>query len=206
LQTYKKVCGKRKNMKIKSKKIIFVIAIIDIAAVVILISLILNCPDECKNYIDNATLREINENNEHTAKIKVPFINNDEIADVPNYLTANNVIQRVLENTKKTNVKIALMAVYSNDGTILAHFRPERIGKNVLDVDVELSDCMQDIFEAIKNRKIYEGQKYDPLLNDNVMFIVKPLQIGNLNNNLSLLIGVPESCILREIDAIIRHF
>jgi hypothetical protein len=131
-------------------------------------------------------------------KITVPVINNDEISGVSGYLTVNNVIQLVLENTKKTNVKIALLAVYSNDGTILAHFKPERIGKNMFDVDVELSDCMQDIFEAMKNKKIYNGQKYDPLLNDNIMFMVKPLQAGNLDNNLSLLIGVPESCILKE--------
>jgi len=174
-------------MKIKGNLSIWIIAIIVVAAAGITIL-------ACKDRIDNPTLREVNRNNKDTMKMMVPIINkNGKIADAPECLPVNNVIQLVLENTIKTNAEIAIMAVYSDDGTILAHFKPERIGKNMFDVDVEFSDCMQEMYKAMKSRKIYNGFKYDPLLNDNIRFIVKPLEIGYFDHNLSLLIGVHES-------------
>lgn len=124
------------------------------------------------------------------------------------------VIQKVLEDTLKANGEITLMAVYSDDGTILAHFKPERIGKNMFDVEEELGDSRREMYKAMKNRKIYIGQEYDPSLGENIKFIVKPLQIGNsrlqpgprdevspLAHNLSLLIGVSESYLIRETGA-----
>jgi hypothetical protein len=168
----------------------------DAIVVVIIVLLILNGSNTFKDSIDNPTLHKAG-GNRYTTNMTVPIINrNSEIASAQGRLQAYNVIQQVLENTIKTNDEIALMAVYSDDGTIFAHFKPERIGKNMYDVDVELDDCMRDMFKAMKNGKIYNGLKYDPLLNDNIRFIVKPLQIGNLDHNLSLLIGIPESYLL----------
>jgi hypothetical protein len=180
-------------MKIKSKLNILVIAVIDVIAVVIMVLLILNYPNERKDGIDNPTLRKVSLNDKDAVKMTFPIINNYEMANAQRRSSVSNVIQRVLEYTIKTNDEIALLAVYSDDGTILAHFKPERIGRNMFDADVELSDCMQEMFEAMENRSIYNGFKYDPLLNDNIRFIVKPLQIDNLDYHLSLLIGVCES-------------
>jgi len=141
-----------------------------------------------------------------TMRTTVPIINNNgEISENPECFSSNNMIQRVLENTIKTKNEIVIMMVYSDDGTILAHFKPERIGKNMFDVDVELSDCMQEMFKAMKNKKIYRGQKYDPSLNEYIRFILKPLQINDFNHNLSLLIGISESYVLGEIKDRIRY-
>jgi hypothetical protein len=178
-------------MKNKSKNSIWIIGIIDAVAVAFIILLLISEPNERKYLIDNPIAHKINENR-YTIKT-IPLINkNSEITDSNEGLLLINVIQRVLENTIKTNDEIALMAVYLDDGTIISHFKPERIGRNMFDADVELNDYVQDMFKAMKNRKIYEGQKYDPLLNDNIMFIVKPLHIDNFDHNLSLLIGVHE--------------
>jgi len=145
-----------------------------------------------KGSVENPVLLKSNRYEKKQAKILSPIINknDNETANVLKNLAIANVIQYVLEETIKANDDIALMAVYAEDGTILAHLKPERIGKNMYDVDVELGDCIKEMHKAMKHRRIYNGFKFDPLLNERIRFIVKPLQISNLKQNLSLLVGV----------------
>jgi len=150
------------------------------------------CSNAHKRNIDDSALWNTDENRQ-VIKKTLPVIKIDETSDAKEQLLLINVIQRVLEKTIKTNTEIAYMAVYSDDGKIIAHIKPERIGKNMFDADVEFSGFLQDIFDAVKHRKIYGGFTYDPLFNDSIRFIVKPFQVSNLTNNLSLLIGIPES-------------
>jgi hypothetical protein len=115
---------------------------------------------------------------------------NEELADIQNLLVLTDITQQVLEDTVKKNDKIAFMAVYLENGTIIAHFKPERIGKNFLDVDIEFSDCSREIFDAISSRTIYKGISHDPLNINNMVFIVKPLDISFLDYKLTVLIGI----------------
>jgi hypothetical protein len=62
----------------------------------------------------------------------------------------------------------------------------------MFDVDVEFNNYTQEIFKAIGNRKTYKGFNYDPTQNEHIGFLVKPLQIGNYAQDLSLLVGVWE--------------
>ena len=181
-------------MWIKFSLLVWGITIIAILASGVIMSTLLTYviyPDMNKDRLDNPSLRKINENENYRKENMIPVSNkNGEIFETPDGLLLINVIQRVLENFKKANNEIAFMAVYLDDGTILAHSKPERIGKNMFDVDVEFSDYMHDIFEAMNNRVLYKGVKYDPLLNENIKFIVKPFQISNFDDNLTLLIGI----------------
>ena len=186
---------KGEYMKDNSNLKILIIIIISIVAIIIiitgLIAHLVSCK-VCKDQIYHFPIWEADKTYKEPTKTTVPIINiNDgETAEDLRCLTAINVIQRVLDNTVITNKTIALMAVYAEDGTILAHLKPDRIGKNMSDAEVELSHCMKEMYKAVKNRRIYSGYKYDPLLNEYIKFIVKPLQIGNFNQKLSLLIGV----------------
>jgi len=131
-------------------------------------------PNAHKDCIDNPILRKINGNDKYTIRMMVPITNNnnDEVVGALGCLLVIDVIQKILENTLETNNEIALMVIYSNDGTILAHFKSEQIGRNMPD--------------------------------DNIRFVVKPIKMGDSNFNLTALIGVPESYILKEIKAITR--
>jgi len=159
-----------------------------------------------KDRVDNPSLYNINGKNTYIIKIAVPVINhkkNKIVGALGCYLSID-AIQRILENTMKTNHEIAIMAMYSGNGTILAHFMPERIGKRMLDVDVELNGSAEDMFKAMHNGRTYMDTVYQPELKENVIFIMKPFQIGNSSHNWSMLIGVPESFILKEVKAAIR--
>jgi len=158
-------------------------------------------PDAHKASIDNPILQKINGNDKFTIRMTVPVINNnnDEVVGVLGCLLVVDVIQKVLENTIETNNEIALMIVCSEDGTILAHFKPEQIGRNILDVDAEFGDSRREIIEAMKNGKTYSGLEYDLFLDDNIRFVMKPIKIGNSNLNLTALIGISESSLLKKI-------
>jgi len=115
---------------------------------------------------------------------------NEELADIQNLLFLADITQQALEDTVKNNDKITFMAVYLDNGTIIAHFKPERIGKNFLDADIEFSGCSQEIFEAISSRTTYRGVNYDPLNINNMVFIVRPLDLSFIDYKLTVLIGM----------------
>jgi len=182
-------------MKINLNLKILMIVIITVAVIGITMSILvahISVCGMCKDRFNNLSLWNVNKTGKELKKSMVPIIytDNGETAGDIRALSTMNVIQQVLENTVKTNDNISLMAVYSEDGTILAHLKPERIGRNMFDVDMELSYCMKEMYKAMKNRRIYSGFKYDPSINDYIRFIVKPLQIGNFDQKLLLLIGV----------------
>jgi hypothetical protein len=185
-------------MKDNSNLKILIIVIMAVMAMIITITCLLAhfavCK-LCKDKINNYLLWEVNTIGKESKKAMIPIINisNGEAAGDIRCLTVTNVIQRVLETTLKENDDIALMAVYAEDGTILAHLKPERIGKNMFDVDEELSLFLKEMQKAMKNRRIFSGTKYDPMLNNYIRFIVKPLQIGNFDQKLSLLVGIHRS-------------
>jgi len=184
-------------MKIKINLNIFAITVMSVVVIVITVSIIMAHVTYTKGINEgfiNPMRQKPNVNNKTvTTSVTSDIDNNNQIAEAQKFLLLINVAQRVLESTIKSNNDIAFMAVYLDDGTIIAHYKPERIGKNMYDVDVEFSDYTQDIFDAINNGKIFKGVEYNPLLNEYIKFIVKPLHISNFDQNLSLLIGVHES-------------
>jgi len=186
-------------MKIKIDLNLLAIFVMSVVVIVITLSIIMantaysNARKESPN---NAELKKINVNNKNKINSKAQIIDKSaEEEDAQKYLLLI-ITQRVLEKVIKENDKIAFMAVYLDDGTIIAHFKPERIGRNMFDADVEFKDYMQDIFSAMNNRITYKGIRYDPLLHENMKFIVKPLQILDFEQNLTLLIGMNESNVL----------
>jgi len=184
-------------MKIKVNLNVLAITVMAVVAVVIVVSIIMaraTYSSGFKDGIVNTIIERTNVNNKTAAIPVMPDMEkNSKIADAQRFLLLINVTQRVLERTVKANEDIAFMAVYLDDGTIIAHYKPERIGKNMFDVDVEFSDYTQDIFDAINNGKTFKGVEYDPLLNEYIKFMVKPLHINSFDQNLSMLIGIHES-------------
>jgi len=186
-------------MKIKIDLNLLAIFVMSVVVIVITLSIIManvaysNARKESSN---NAELKQLNVNSNNKINSKAQIIDKSaEETDAQKYLLLI-ITQRVLERVIKANDKIAFMAVYMDDGTIIAHFKPERIGRNMFDADVEFKDYMQDIFSAMINRITYKGIRYDPLLHENMKFIVKPLKILNFDENLTLLIGMNESDVL----------
>jgi methyl-accepting chemotaxis protein len=161
-------------------------------------------PNAQKDRVENPSVVKIEGNSKFIVKITVPITNhrtNEVVGGLGCYLIIDT-IQRMVENTVKTDNEIAMMAIYSGNGTILAHLKPERIGKRMLDVDVELGDFKQAIFRAIQTGKPYMDTVYNPNLHENTIYIMKSFQIGNSGHNWSILIGISEPYVLKEVKTI----
>jgi methyl-accepting chemotaxis protein len=167
----------------------------------------INGPDALRTRITEPIKRKVNGVDKYTLRMVVPITNNkknDEVVGSLGCVLTIDAIQKIVENTIKINEEIDKVILYTNQGTIHAHYKPERIGKNKFDVDEELGDSRKGIFDAMNSGKVYEGKIFDPHLDDNMRFVVKPFQLGDSDTNWSILIGVSESYVLKEIRAITR--
>jgi methyl-accepting chemotaxis protein len=165
-------------------------------------------PNAFKDLVNEPELRRINGADKYTIRIVVPITNskknNEEVVGALGCLLTIDAIQKVVENTIKVNNEIDMVVIYSDNGAILAHYKPERIGRNMFDVDVELGDSRKEILEAINDGTVYKGQIFDPHHDDTMRYVVKPFQLGDSDTNWSVLIGVSESYVLKEIRAITK--
>ena len=161
-------------------------------------------PNAHKDRVDNPTILKIKGKNTYIIKISVPITNNrtKKVVGGLGCFLVIDTMQYIIENTMKANNEIAMLAMYSGNGTVLAHYKPERIGKRMLDVDVELGDFRKEMFRAMQTGKTYMDTLYKPAFDEKIIFIMKPFQIGNSGHNWSMLIGIPKSFILKEVNTI----
>jgi methyl-accepting chemotaxis protein len=163
-------------------------------------------PNKYKDLVNEPALRTINGVDKYTIRIVVPITNNktgnEEVVGAVGCILSIDAIQSIVENTLTKNDEINMLIIYSNKGSIIAHYKPERIGKNMFEVDKELGEFRDDIYKAMNNDEICEGSIYEPNLDDHIRFVAKPIQIGDSDTNWMILIGVSESYVLKEIKAI----
>jgi methyl-accepting chemotaxis protein len=163
-------------------------------------------PNARKDRVENPAPQTVNGKETQVFIMSVPIISdstNEVVGGVGCVLNVD-LIQPIVLNTIKTNDIINVAVMYSGNGTIMAHFIPERIGKKIFDVDMELGDSMPEVFKAIQNGTTFRDTIYDPNLRENVGFILKSFQIGNSDQNMAVLIGVTEAYIFKEVKAITK--
>jgi len=163
-------------------------------------------PNARKDRVDNPESRMVNGKETLTFIISVPIISggNKVVGGVGCVVNAG-LIQPLIMNTVKANDIINVAAMYSDNGTILAHFMPERVGKKIYDVDVELGGSIPELFTAIQNGTTFSDTIYDPNFRENVGFVLTSFEIGNSGQNLAILIGTAESYIFKEVKEITRY-
>jgi methyl-accepting chemotaxis protein len=139
-------------------------------------------------------------------RMGVPIINSqtDEVVGIVVCLLDTSPMQELLEKTLKENTETALMVIYSNKGTILAHFLPERIGENLLDVEVELGPYQKDVFNAVQAGEFFECAFLVPFFGEKIHFILQPFFIADSGISWSILVGTPDSVVLAEVNAMTK--
>jgi methyl-accepting chemotaxis protein len=165
-----------------------------------------NSPNAWKDRVDEPTPRTINGKDTYVIRMMVPIINprtNEVVGGVGCLLTID-ALQPILIDTIRTYDEIAMMVMYTKNGFILGHFIPERIGKKMIDVDVELGDTRPAVFQALQNGKPYKDYKYDPTLNTTIYFEIRPFQLGNSDMTFSILVGTTEQYVMKEVNTITR--
>jgi methyl-accepting chemotaxis protein len=161
-------------------------------------------PDASKDSIYEPVFRTIRGEDMWTIRFQVPITNkkNQEVVGVLGCVLSIKPVQEIVEKTLTANDETDIIILYSNKGSILAHYIPDRVGKNMFDVDEELGNARNDIYNAMNNGETYFGKEYNSTLHDTIMYVVKPVKIGNSDFSWTVLTGVSESYVLKEIRAI----
>jgi methyl-accepting chemotaxis protein len=142
----------------------------------------------------------------YAVRITVPIINKrlNEIVGAVGCQLDISMIQPLLQTAIKENDEIAAMSVYANTGLIIASYSPYRIGKNMLDTEVQFGSYINDSFEAVKNSKEYLCFSFDPTLKANMQIAIANVSIGSSPITWSVMIGSTEDYIMRDVKAMTK--
>ena len=157
-------------------------------------------PSANRDRIENPVFREIAGTRQLVYKIMVPIVNpatNETVGGVGLVLDISG-FQPMLEETISNNEIITLMILYSNNGTIMAHFIPERIGRVMTEVDMEHGNNMQAALLAVNRGESFFAKTYDPTLRTTVEYYIKPIRVGNSDHYWAIVIGTADAIIYKE--------
>jgi methyl-accepting chemotaxis protein len=135
-------------------------------------------------------------------RFMAPVINprtNETVGGVGGYINIAN-IQATVQDTLKNNKIIAAMSIYDDSGFILASYVPDRVGKNLRDVDTIYGDNINDAFLAVQKGEPRNYNSYAPVLKSNVRIDLTPFKIGNSNKNWTVMIAATEDFMLIEVN------
>jgi len=138
----------------------------------------------------------------YCVRLFVPIVNKrlNEVVGVVGCQLNIDLIQPKIENTIKTFDEISAISIYSSNGFIMSSYRPDRIGKMMVDAEVQFGNKVKDAFEAVKTGKEFNCFSYAPSLGTNLEIIVVPIAIGNSDTTWSIMVGSTEDFILQDVN------
>ncbi|MCL2185984.1 MAG: methyl-accepting chemotaxis protein [Treponema sp.] len=123
-----------------------------------------------------------------------------QIVGAVGYLVNIEQMQDVLEQTVKGNDEISLMAIYANDGTVLAHTFKDRIGKNMKDTEGFLGEDLPGAIKAVAEGSTLHSSSYSPAMHTTLETFFAPARIGNSDVFWSVMVAAREDYILSEVN------
>jgi methyl-accepting chemotaxis protein len=110
------------------------------------------------------------------------------------------MIQPTIEQTIKNFEEVSALSIYTNNGFVLGSFVPDRIGKKMVDVELQYGSYINQAVEAVKAGKEYECFSYSPVLDTNIQIAVANIPIGTSKTTWSIMVGSTEDYILKEVN------
>ena len=166
----------------------------------------INDPNAKKDHVEEPVLVQLNGRYKYLIRMTVPIVirRTNETIGIVGCLLNIDPIQKFLEQALIYNDAIAAMAVYSNNGLILASYVPERIGKNMIDIDTIYGEHIKDAEQAVLKGMDFYCLSYSPVLRSNVEIFMTPLSIGNSDTTWSVMIAATEEYFKRRSSPIFR--
>jgi methyl-accepting chemotaxis protein len=166
----------------------------------------LNGPNARKDRIEHPTPFKVLGNDTFIFRFGVPIINSrtNEVVGNITCLISIDAMQEVLTNTLNSLEEIYAISIYSGDGTILASYRPERVGQKLIDVDTLYGTYIQQVNQAVLDGKDFACHSYAPLLKEWLYIEMTPIVIGNSDTTWTVMMGSADSFMLKEVNAITR--
>jgi len=159
-------------------------------------------PDAKKDRYVHPVPRVIDGKDTWYFRVMVPIINhrNNEVVGGVGLLCVIDAIQPTVAATIKELDEISAMSIYSSNGFVIANYMPERIGKQLLDVETIYGDKIKEANQAVLDGKDYECSSYSSVLKSDVEITIKPFPLGSSGKSWSIMIASTRSYILREVN------
>jgi len=155
-----------------------------------------------RDRVEPPIARQILGRDGYVVRMMRPIVDDNarQIVGAVGYLVNIEQMQDVLEKTVKENDEISLMAIYANDGTVLAHTFKDRIGKNMKDTEGFLGDDLQSAIKATMEGTNLHSSSYSPAMHTTLETFFAPARIGNSNVFWSVMVAAREDYILSEVN------
>ncbi|MDR2094530.1 MAG: methyl-accepting chemotaxis protein [Treponema sp.] len=152
-------------------------------------------------YMTDPEPRTVVGNTTYTFDMVVPIIpdGTNNIIGAVGVIVDISYLQPVVEAIKPYEGSIS--AVYSNNGTVLAHSVKERIGQKIREADNQLYGAhIETVDSAIRSGNLYEMRDHVASLGIDFQMVFQPVVVGGMGNPMSLMIGSPERQILDSVN------
>jgi len=109
-----------------------------------------------------------------------------------------NHVQEISQNRKPFPDSVT--AVFSNDGTVAAHFDPSRFGKNMKETEADMAGkVMNEFMDAVKNGKPFTFSNHIKALKTDMKMFIIPITIGETTTPWSYAIAVMRNTIMAPV-------
>jgi methyl-accepting chemotaxis protein len=163
----------------------------------------INGPNARNERVDNPEPWTVNGKSTFAFKMMVPIINNEnnEVVGGLGCLLAIDVIQTTTQDSLENNEEIYAISLYSHDGTIMASYVSDRIGKKLLDVDQQYGGYKEQANKAVLEGKEFRCISYSSELKQMLHMVIVPFAIGDSSGTTwSIMMGSAEEYIFKEVN------
>jgi len=162
----------------------------------------LNGPNALKDRVENPTPFKVNGKDTFIVRMGVPITRGTTNEVVGNLTVLIDIapMQAVLENALKSLEEIYAISIYAEDGTIMASFMPDRIGKKLMDADLQYGNYKEQANKAVLEGKEFKCKSYAPLLKEMLHMVMIPFQIGNSDTTWTIMMGSADSYMMKEVN------
>ena len=137
------------------------------------------------------------------ASVAMPIIVDGEFLGVIGFdFTATNL--QKLVNASQSHGGIS--ALFGQQGTIISHPDPSRMGKNMLDTERDFMGAeLEAATQAVKAGKPYTTRMYNTLFQEDALIVYSPIPLGSAEGYWSFAMAMPMSEVLKDVNAIVRQ-
>jgi methyl-accepting chemotaxis protein len=169
---------------------------------------IINGPDARKEQIDDPAPQNVEGKNTYIVKVSVPVVyrRTGEVVGRVGVEVNTTYTQPVVDDTIKAHPDISAMTVYSDNGTIVASYALEQVGKLLKDVQGSLfgADAAAAQDAVVRGNK-FRLAEYEADLGTELEMIIYPFTIGETGTSWALMLGTEKTVILEKINTMIFY-
>jgi len=167
------------------------------------ISAFLNSPDARKDRVESLTPFKVQGKDTYIFRMGVPITNprTNEVVGIIMCLIDIAQMQHMLEKSLASLEEIYAISIYAGDGAIMASFMPDRIGKKLMDVDLQYGPYKEQANRAVLEGKEFQCKSWAPLLKETLHIVMVPFTIGNSGMTWTIMMGSADRYIMKDVRA-----